>query len=100
MELIIKKKTYMKPIRDFVLVRPFAPEEITEGGLFLPEGFRERNCKAKVISVGNGTAKIKMEAKKDDVIFHIKGAGEPIIVNNELHFLIRHSDILAYLSNN
>ena len=90
----------MKPIRDFVLVRPFAPEEVTEGGLFLPEGFRERNCKAQVVSVGNGTAKVKMEAKKDDVVFHVKGAGEPVIVNNELHFLIRHNDILAYLSNN
>lgn len=90
----------MKPIRDFVLVKPFAPEEITEGGLFLPEGYRERNCKAKVISVGRGTAKIKMEAKKDDVIFHIKGAGEPVILNNELVFLIRQNDILAYSTNN
>lgn len=90
----------MKPIRDFVLVQPFAPEEVTEGGLFLPEGYRERNCKAKVISVGNGTAKIKMEAKKDDVIFHVKGAGEPVILNNELVFLIRQNDILAYASNN
>jgi co-chaperonin GroES (HSP10) len=90
----------MKPIRDMVLVKPFAPEEITEGGLFLPEGYRERNCKAKVISVGRGTAKVKMEAKKDDVIFHIKGAGEPIILDNELVFLIRQNDILAYASNN
>jgi co-chaperonin GroES (HSP10) len=89
----------MKPIRDFVLVKPFAPEEITEGGLFLPEGYRERNCKAKVISVGRGTAKVKMEAKKDDVIFHIKGAGEPVILNNELVFLIRQNDILAYAIN-
>lgn len=90
----------MKPIRDFVLVKPFAPEEKTEGGLFLPEGFRERNCKARVISVGNGTAKIKMEAKKDDIVFHIKGAGEPVILNNELVFLIRQNDILAYASKN
>jgi co-chaperonin GroES (HSP10) len=90
----------MKPIRDMVLVKPFAPEEITDGGLFLPEGYRERNCKAKVISVGRGTAKVKMEAKKDDVVFHIKGAGEPIILDNELVFLIRQNDILAYASNN
>ena len=90
----------MKPIRDMVLVKPFAPEEITEGGLFLPEGYRERNSKAKVISVGRGTAKVKMEAKKDDVIFHIKGAGEAILLNDELHFLIRHNDILAYATNN
>ena len=90
----------MKPIRDMVLVKPFASEEVTEGGLLLPEGYRERNCKAKVISVGRGTSKIKMEAKKDDVVFHIKGAGEPVILNNELVFLIRHNDILAYASNN
>jgi co-chaperonin GroES (HSP10) len=89
----------MKPIRDFVLVKPFAPEEITEGGLLLPEGYRERNCKAKVISVGRGTAKVKIEAKKDDVIFHIKGAGEPVVFNNELLFLIRQNDILAYAIN-
>lgn len=90
----------MKPIRDFVLVKPFPPEEVTEGGLLLPEGYRERNCKAKVIAVGRGTAKIKIEAKKDDVVFHIKGAGEPVILNNEFVFLIRHNDILAYASNN
>jgi co-chaperonin GroES (HSP10) len=89
----------MKPIRDFVLVKPFAPEEITEGGLLLPEGYRERNCKAKVISVGRGTAKVKIEAKKDDIIFHIKGAGEPVVFNNELLFLIRQNDILAYAIN-
>jgi co-chaperonin GroES (HSP10) len=90
----------MKPIRDFVLVKPFMAEGVTEGGLFLPENYIERSCKAQVISVGNGTAKIKMEAKKNDVIFHIKGAGEAIILNDELHFLIRHNDILAYATNN
>jgi co-chaperonin GroES (HSP10) len=90
----------MKPIRDFVLVKPFMADEITEGGLFIPEGFRERSSKAKVIAVGRGTSKIKMEAKKDDCIFHIKGAGEPVVVGNELHFLIRQNDILAYFSNN
>jgi co-chaperonin GroES (HSP10) len=89
----------MKPIRDLVLVKPFAPDEITEGGLLLPEGFRERSCKAKVISVGRGTSKVKMEAKKDDIVFHIKGAGEPVILNNELVFLIRQNDILAYAIN-
>jgi co-chaperonin GroES (HSP10) len=89
----------MKPIRDFVLVKPFMADEVTEGGLFIPDVYRERSCKAKVISVGRGTSKIKMEAKKDDVIFHIKGAGEPVIFNDELVFLIRQNDILAYATN-
>jgi co-chaperonin GroES (HSP10) len=90
----------INPIKDFILVKPFMAEGVTEGGLFIPENYRERSCKAKVISTGKGTAKIKMEAKKDDVIFHIKGAGEAILLNDELHFLIRHNDILAYVSNN
>jgi chaperonin GroES len=90
----------MKPIRDFVLVKPCVADEITEGGLFIPENYRERSSKAEVVSVGNGTSKIKMEAKKDDIVFHIKGAGEPIIINDEMHYLIRQNDILAYVSNN
>ena len=45
----------MKPIRDFVLVKPFMADQVTEGGLFIPDGYRERSCKAKVISVGRGT---------------------------------------------
>ena len=54
----------MKPVRDFVLVKPFMAEGVTEGGLFIPENYRERSCKAKVISTGRGTAKVKIEAKK------------------------------------
>jgi len=90
----------MKPVRDFVLVKPFMAEGVTEGGLFIPENYRERSCKAKVVSTGRGTAKVKIEAKKDDVIFHIKGAGEVFIIDGESHYLIRHMDILSYVSNN
>ena len=59
----------MKPIRDLVLVKPFMAEGVTEGGLFLPENYIERSCKAKVVSTGRGTAKIKMEAKKMILFF-------------------------------
>lgn len=90
----------MKPVRDFVLIKPCPPDQITEGGLFIPTNAQERSCKAEVVEVGKGTKEIKMTAKKGDLVFHIKGAGEPIIVDNELHFLIRQNDVLAYFSNN
>jgi len=73
---------------------------MTEGGLFIPINAMERSSKAVVIEVGNGTSKVQIEAKKGDMIFHIKGAGEEIIVNGESHYLIRHMDILSYVSNN
>lgn len=90
----------MTPIRDLVLVKPFMADEFTEGGLYIPENYRERSCKAQVVKVGNGTAKVKMEAKAGDVIFHVKGAGEPFVIDGEYYYLIRQNDILSYVSNN
>jgi len=90
----------MKPIRDYVLVKPCEPDTMTEGGLYIPQYAMARSSKAVVIAVGNGTAKVEMEAKKGDMIFHIKGAGEEFIIDGESHFLIRHMDILSYVSNN
>jgi chaperonin GroES len=90
----------MKPIRDFILVKPCEPDTVTEGGLFIPTTAMSRNNRATVVEVGRGTAKIKMEAKKGDMIIHIKNAGEEVIINGEQHFLIRQMDILSYVSNN
>jgi len=90
----------MKPIRDYVLVKPCEPDTMTEGGLFIPTSAMGRSSKAIVVAVGNGTAQIKMEAKAGDMIFHIQNAGDEYIINGEPHFLIRHMDILSYVSNN
>lgn len=90
----------MIPLRDLVLVKPCMADEITEGGLFIPSNAQERSSKAEVVKVGKGTSKITMEAKIGDLVFHIKGAGEPVVFNNEIHYLIRQNDILSYVSNN
>lgn len=90
----------MKPLRDLVLIRPCAADSVTEGGLFIPSSAQERSSKAEVIEVGRGTKDIKMETKKGDIVFHIKGAGEEILINDEPYYLIRQADILSYVSNN
>jgi chaperonin GroES len=90
----------MKPIKNFVLIKPCPADEVSEGGLFLPESARERSSKADVVAVGRGTAAMAMEAKPGDRIFHIKGAGTEFIINGESHFLINQMDILSYVTNN
>ena len=90
----------MKPIRDLVLIKPCPSDEFTEGGLFVPETARERSAKAEVVSVGRGTKAIKMETKIGDVVFHVKNAGEEIIIDGVPHYIIRQQDILSYTSNN
>ena len=89
----------MKPLRDLVLVKPCMADEITEGGLFIPNTARLRSAKAIIVEVGNGTSKIEMEAKVGDTVIHIKDAGEEVIINDEPYYLIRQNDILSYVLN-
>ncbi len=90
----------MKPLRDLILVKPCPADEITEGGLFIPSNAQERSSKAVVVETGKGLKGIEMEAKKGDMVYHIKGAGSEFIINGEPHYLIRQVDILSYVTNN
>jgi len=88
----------MKAIRDNVKIKPFPPEEISLGGIFVPESARQRNNKAWIVNYGNGTSKNKM---KDGIFegyicYHIKDAGVEIIENGQSYFIIKMQDILAY----
>lgn len=97
---MLKTNNDMLPLRDLILVKPYAPLETTEGGLFIPESARKRNNMAEVVAVGKGTKNYPVECKIGDSIIHVKDAGEEIIVNGEKHYLIRQIDVLSYVTNN
>jgi len=88
----------MQPIRNKVLIKPFPSEEKSSGGIIVADGFRERNSKATIISVGNGTSKSPMNYKPGMVIFSVKDNGEEFIIDGEKHYLIESSWILAILN--
>lgn len=87
----------MKAILDNVLVRPCASENISEGGLFVPESLKERSAKAVIVSIGNGTKKQPVLLKVGDTVFHVKGAGTEIEKSGEKLYLMKQRDILATL---
>lgn len=89
----------MKAIRDNIIVKPCISDEYSEGGLFVPEAFRERSNKAVIVSVGNGTKRRKMYLKEGQTIFHIKGAGTEFVENGEGYFIMKQQDVLAELKN-
>lgn len=88
----------MTPIQTKVLIKPFPSEEKSTGGIIVADGFRERNCKATVVDVGNGTKKNPMQYKPDMVVFSVKDNGEEFLINGEKHYLIDASWILAILN--
>ena len=85
----------MKPIRSNVLVKPFPPSEISEGGIFVPLSVRKENNRVTIISVGNGTKDRPMQFKPGQGAFRVKDWGTPVEIKGEMHYLMDDSAILA-----
>ena len=97
------KKTTLKirPLDDRVVIEPFEAEEITRGGIVLPDTAREKPVQGKVIATGPGKlmektgARGKMSVKLGDRVFYGKYTGTEIELNGEKYVILRESDILA-----
>lgn len=85
----------MKPIRNFVLVKPFPPDEVSEGGIFVPESARAENNKVHIVAVGEGTVKRPMNLKAGQVGYRVKDWGTPVEIEGEKHYLMDNSAIIA-----
>lgn len=88
----------IQPIRDGVLVRPCPPDEKSAGGIIVPDSYKEISNKVEVVAVGNGIKGRPMRFKKGDIVCKIKGCGTEVLVNGELHLLIKDNWVLTKLN--
>jgi len=90
----------LRPLDDRVVVKPMEAEEVTAGGIVLPDTAQEKPQRGKVIAVGpgrlldNGNRGELSVAVGDEVIFG-KYGGTEIEVGGEEVKILRESDILA-----
>jgi chaperonin GroES len=90
----------LKPLGNRVVVEPTEQEEITAGGIVLPETAKEKPQKGKVISAGPGERDddgkyIPMDVKAGDMVLFAKYAGTEIKVDGKKLLILRESDLLA-----
>ena len=85
----------VKPLSDRVLVLPNPAEEITAGGLIIPDTAKEKPLAGKVIAVGPGTAEVKMEVKEGDEVLYGKYAGTELNIDGVSYLMMAQRDILA-----
>lgn len=85
----------LKPIRNNVLVKPFPPSEISEGGIFVPLSVRKENNRVSIVAVGSGTKNRPMQFKPGQVAYRVKEWGTPVEIEGEKHYLMDDSAILA-----
>ena len=90
----------IKPLGDRVVIKPTPKEEISKGGIVLPDTAKEKPQDGKIVAVGPGKLtedgkRIDMEVKVGDTVIYSKYAGTEIKVNDEELIILRESDILA-----
>jgi chaperonin GroES len=90
----------LKPLGNRVVIEPIEQEEITAGGIVLPETAKEKPQKGTVVAVGDGDRddngkRIEMDVKEGDTVLFAKYAGTEIKVDNKKLLIMRETDLLA-----
>ena len=93
----------LKPLSDRVLVKPITEEEVTKGGIILPDTAKEKPQRGKVVAVGpgrldEGGKRVALEVKAGDKVLYAKYAGTEIKIDDDEYLILRESDILAKFS--
>ncbi|MBM2824359.1 MAG: groS [Dehalococcoidales bacterium] len=92
--------TKLEPLADRLVVKPTAREEITKGGIVLPDTAKEKPQDGKVLAVGPGRLsedgkRIPMDVKAGDIVVYAKYGGTEIKIDDEDLIILREGDILA-----
>jgi len=92
--------TKLQPLADRLVVKPMAKEEVTKGGIFLPDTAKEKPQEGEVVAVGPGrmtddSKRIPMELKVGDLVIYSKYGGSEIKIDDVEMIILRESDILA-----
>lgn len=93
----------LQPLADNVVVKPVEPEEVSKGGILLPDTAQERPREGKVIAVGPGRIaddgkSIPMELKVGDLVVYRNYAGTEFKEDEEELLVLRESDVLAKIT--
>jgi chaperonin GroES len=90
----------LQPLGDRLVVRPIEREEVTKGGIVLPDTAKEKPQEGEVLAVGPGRlsedgTRIAMEVKVGDRVIYAKYGGSEIRVDDEELVILREGDVLA-----
>jgi chaperonin GroES len=90
----------IKPLGNRVVVEPIEQEEVTSGGIVLPETAKEKPQKGTVLAIGPGDRdddgkRIPMDVQEGDTVLFAKYSGTEIKLDGKKVLILRESDLLA-----
>lgn len=92
----------LEPLHDRVIIKPAPPEEVTKGGIIIPDTAKEKPMQGEVVAVGKGKTTddgklIPLNVKVGDKVLYGKYAGTEVSIQGEEYLIMRESDIFAII---
>lgn len=85
----------IQPIRNQVLVKAIKEDEVSTGGIIVPEYLRKDGAKVEIIAVGEGTSQKPMTLNPGMIGFRVNDWGTPVEHDGNLYYLMHQDAILA-----
>jgi chaperonin GroES len=93
----------IKPLGNRLVIEPLEQEEITSGGIVLPETAKEKPQQGMVLAAGPGDRdedgkRIPMDVSVGDKVLFAKYAGTELKMDGKKLLILRETDILGIVT--
>ncbi|GIW63781.1 MAG: 10 kDa chaperonin [Patescibacteria group bacterium] len=90
----------IKPLFDYVLIKPVQEEEMTPSGIVIPDTAKEKPQIGEVVAVGPGKLgkdgkHLPMQVKVGQKVVYKKWGGDEVKVGSDEWLLVKEEDIMA-----
>jgi len=97
-----RSKVTLQPLGDKVVVARDESEDVTAGGIVLPDSAKDKPARGTIIAVGTGKllddgTRGEIQVKKGDRVLFTSYAPETIEIDDQEYLLMSESDILAVI---
>ncbi len=95
-------KLGIRPLGDKVIIKRVEAEDVTAGGIVLPDSAKEKPKRGLIKAIGDGKLldsgeRSQLQVKKNDEVLFTSYAGTEVKVGGEEYIIMDESDILAVL---
>ena len=90
----------IRPLNDRLLVKRLKEEEMTAGGIIIPDSAKEKPAEGEVVAVGPGKVadtgeRVALQVKEGDMVLFSKYGGTDVKLDGEDFLIMREDDILG-----
>ena len=90
----------LEPLGDRLVLRPSDTEEVTKGGIIIPDTAKEKPQEGEVVAVGPGRIseegkRVAMEIRVGDKVVYKRYAGFPFKLDDVDYVILEEKDVIA-----